>query len=273
MFQALFSMLDRISRLEPIGKEEIERENMAVPSLGFYPLSRKVSYNFEKGDNSTDWIISFGPEVPWKNFQSMYHWKYFIASSNNVTIIRISLLFQRSTSWMWRSMVAPTRREDSTGAEKWKPTEPRPLLSFPPPSFFCQSSLLYAISTQSLVDLFSMMSAPSKTTKTSDQVLPSPTFSTMTFGDSLCQKSNLTNPIDLLPSFHLGKQKEMCGQSNLWTQAQLPHPRPGPHWLPPCQPASPPGCHSALLYCLPTLHKPAGRQNQLVAVFAVSTVS
>ena len=64
MFQALFSMLDRISRLEPIGKEEIERENMAVPSLGFYPLSRKVSYNFEKGDNSTDWIISFGPEVP-----------------------------------------------------------------------------------------------------------------------------------------------------------------------------------------------------------------
>ena len=97
----------------------------------------------------------------------------------------------------------------------WQPRRPRPLLSFPPPSFFCQSSLLYAISTQSLVDLFSMMSAPSKTTKTSDQVLPSPTFSTMTFGDSLCRKSNLTNPIDLLPSFHLGKQKEMCGQSNL----------------------------------------------------------
>ena len=64
MFKALFSMLDRISRLEPIGKEEIERENMAVPSLGFYPLSRKVSYSFEKGEDTTDWIVSFGPEVP-----------------------------------------------------------------------------------------------------------------------------------------------------------------------------------------------------------------
>jgi len=64
MFQALFSMLDRISRLEPIGKEEIERENMAVPSLGFYPLSRKVSYSFEKGEDTTDWTVSFGPEVP-----------------------------------------------------------------------------------------------------------------------------------------------------------------------------------------------------------------
>ena len=64
MFKALFSMLDRISRLEPIGKEEIERENMAVPSLGFYPLSRKVSYNFEKGEDTTDWTVSFGPEVP-----------------------------------------------------------------------------------------------------------------------------------------------------------------------------------------------------------------
>ena len=28
----------------------------------------------------------------------------------------------------------------------------------------------------------------------------------MTFGDSLCQKSNLTNLIDLLPSFRLGEQ-------------------------------------------------------------------
>ena len=64
MFKALFSMLDRISRLEPIGKEEIERENMAVPSLGFFPLSRKVSYSFEKGEDTTDWIVSFGPEVP-----------------------------------------------------------------------------------------------------------------------------------------------------------------------------------------------------------------
>ena len=64
MFQALFSMLDRISRLEPIGKEEIEREKMAVPSLGFYPLSRKVSYNFEKREDTTDWTVSFGPEVP-----------------------------------------------------------------------------------------------------------------------------------------------------------------------------------------------------------------
>ena len=64
MFQALFSMLDRISRLEPIGKEEIEREKMAVPSLGFYPLSRKVSYSFEKGEDTTDWTVSFGPEVP-----------------------------------------------------------------------------------------------------------------------------------------------------------------------------------------------------------------
>jgi len=64
MFQALFSMLDRISRLEPIGKEEIEREKMAVPSLGFYPLSRKISYSFEKGDDKTDWTVSFGPEVP-----------------------------------------------------------------------------------------------------------------------------------------------------------------------------------------------------------------
>jgi len=61
---ALFSMLDRISRLEPIGKEEIERENMAVPSLGFYPLSRKVSYTFEKGEDTTNWTVSFGLEVP-----------------------------------------------------------------------------------------------------------------------------------------------------------------------------------------------------------------
>ena len=37
----------------------------------------------------------------------------------------------------------------------------------------------------------------------------SPTFSTMTFGDSQCQKSNLTNPIDLLPSFRLGKQDQI----------------------------------------------------------------
>ena len=64
MFQALFSMLDRISHLEPIGKEEIEREKMAVPSLGFYPLYRKISYSFEKGDDKTDWTVSFGPEVP-----------------------------------------------------------------------------------------------------------------------------------------------------------------------------------------------------------------
>jgi hypothetical protein len=76
-------MLDRVSRLTPIGKAEIERENMAVPSLGFYPLSRcavhcrarlekliifsscrKVSYAYEEGETVTNWTISFGPEVP-----------------------------------------------------------------------------------------------------------------------------------------------------------------------------------------------------------------
>ena len=44
---------------------------MAVPSLGFYPLSRKVSYSFEKGEDTTDWIVSFGPEVPWTNERSI----------------------------------------------------------------------------------------------------------------------------------------------------------------------------------------------------------
>ena len=37
MFKALFSMLDRISRLEPIGKEEIERENMCGPDTRLRP--------------------------------------------------------------------------------------------------------------------------------------------------------------------------------------------------------------------------------------------
>ena len=40
MFASIHSMLDRISKLAPISKTEIERESMAVPSLGFYPLSR-----------------------------------------------------------------------------------------------------------------------------------------------------------------------------------------------------------------------------------------
>ena len=80
-------MLDRISRLEPIGKEEIERENMAVPSLGFYPLSRKVSYNFEKGEDTTDWTVSFGPEVPWTNVHAQLKVFTLIPSIDNHTHI------------------------------------------------------------------------------------------------------------------------------------------------------------------------------------------
>lgn len=64
MFPALHSMLHRISGLAPIGKAEIEAEAMAVPSLGFYPLSRKVSYSYERGEGNTDWVITFGPEKP-----------------------------------------------------------------------------------------------------------------------------------------------------------------------------------------------------------------
>ena len=64
MFVTIFSYLDRFSHLTPISKEEIAREDMAVPALGFVPLCRKISYSYDKREETTDWTMHLGPEVP-----------------------------------------------------------------------------------------------------------------------------------------------------------------------------------------------------------------
>ena len=78
---------------------------MAVPSLGFYPLSRKVSYSFEKGEDTTDWTVSFGPEVPWISVHAQLEVFTLIPASNfKLTITPISFfrepLIECGVEWL-----------------------------------------------------------------------------------------------------------------------------------------------------------------------------
>jgi len=66
LFHAVYSFLDKLSRMAPTSKSEILMDNRRATNanIGFFPLSRPVSYAYEEDASTVDFTITFGDEIP-----------------------------------------------------------------------------------------------------------------------------------------------------------------------------------------------------------------
>lgn len=66
LFHDIYSILDKMSRMNPVSKSEIVMDNRRATNanIGFFPLSRHVFYEYQDHDSTTDFTITFGEEIP-----------------------------------------------------------------------------------------------------------------------------------------------------------------------------------------------------------------
>ena len=66
LFHTIYSFLDKLSRMPPVSKSEVLLDNRRATSanIGFFPLSRVVSYEYEENESTVDFTITFGEEIP-----------------------------------------------------------------------------------------------------------------------------------------------------------------------------------------------------------------
>jgi len=66
LFHTIYSFLDKLSRMAPVSKSEILLDNRRATSanIGFFPLSRLVSYEYQENESTVDFTITFGDEIP-----------------------------------------------------------------------------------------------------------------------------------------------------------------------------------------------------------------
>jgi len=66
LFRTIYSFLDKLSKMVPVSKSEILLDNRRATSanIGFFPLSRLVTYEYKEHEDTVDFTITFGEEIP-----------------------------------------------------------------------------------------------------------------------------------------------------------------------------------------------------------------